>query len=412
MSRHMGFAVVAFGACAAVVLAPAHPCRADWGGASATETKIYEALKAPTEFEFVDTPLQDVIAALKEFHKIPIQLDKKALQDVGVPADVPITKSLKGITLRSALRLMLRDLDLTYVVRDDVLLITTPEEAENMTYVRVYPVDDLVGDAGAERSAQCETLVKAVTTCIAPEAWSGVGGPGSISTIPPGLPRALVVDQYQQVHDEIDDFLGMLRQAAEKQAQGVFEPIGGATNAAEKKIFEELKAPTDFEFVDTPLQDVIRALAESHKIEIQIDHKALDDVGVPPDVSVTISLRGVPLASALRLLLHELDLTYVVRDEVLLITTPEEAENMLVTWVYPLNGLVAGRAEASETKDGYAGALVKTITTTIAPESWDDVGGPGSLTVVRLGKLEALVVMQTQFVQEQIAGLLARPEFR
>ena len=39
-------------------------------------------------------------------------------------------------------------------------------------------------------------------------------------------------------------------------------------------------------------------------------------------------------------LLKELDLTYVVRDEVLLITTPEEAESQLVTKVYPVGDLV------------------------------------------------------------------------
>ena len=40
---------------------------------------------------------------------------------------------------------MLRNLaDLTYVIRDEVLLITTPEEAEAQLSVRVYPVADLV----------------------------------------------------------------------------------------------------------------------------------------------------------------------------------------------------------------------------------------------------------------------------
>jgi len=33
------------------------------------------------------------------------------------------------------------------------------------------------------------------------------------------------------------------------------------------------------EFIETPLQDVIDFLKETHKIEIQIDRRALDDVG-------------------------------------------------------------------------------------------------------------------------------------
>ena len=55
-----------------------------------------------------------------------------------------MTKTLRSITLRSALRLILKDLELTYVVRDEVLQITTPEDAESQLITKVYPVGDLV----------------------------------------------------------------------------------------------------------------------------------------------------------------------------------------------------------------------------------------------------------------------------
>jgi hypothetical protein len=108
------------------------------------EKKITEALRSPTQLEFIETPLQDVVDFLKDFHGIEIQMDKKALDDVGIASDTPITRNLKGISLRSALRLLLRDLDLTYVIQDEVLLITTPEEAETRLSTKVYPVADLV----------------------------------------------------------------------------------------------------------------------------------------------------------------------------------------------------------------------------------------------------------------------------
>jgi ferric-dicitrate binding protein FerR (iron transport regulator) len=103
--------------------------------------KIEEALNSPTQLEFVETPLQDVIEYLKDYHRIEIQIHRKALHDVGLdPSTNPITANLKGISLRSALRLILRERDLTYVIQSDVLLITTPEEAsrdialENYSY--------------------------------------------------------------------------------------------------------------------------------------------------------------------------------------------------------------------------------------------------------------------------------------
>lgn len=96
------------------------------------EAKISAALDDPTELEFVDQPLSDVVQYLKERHQLEIQLDNRALKDKHIGADTPVTFNITGTTLRSALRLMLRELDLTYVLRDEVLLITTKEEAENM----------------------------------------------------------------------------------------------------------------------------------------------------------------------------------------------------------------------------------------------------------------------------------------
>jgi len=108
------------------------------------ERKIRKQLDELTSIDFAETPLQDVIDYLKDLHGIEIQLDAKALDAAGIGADTPITRNLKGITLRSTLRLMLGALDLTYVVKDEVLWITTPDEAANILLPRVYPVADLV----------------------------------------------------------------------------------------------------------------------------------------------------------------------------------------------------------------------------------------------------------------------------
>ena len=111
---------------------------------NSAEKRIEAALKSPTDMEFVELPLDQVIDYLKDYHQIEIQLDKTAMDDVGIETDTPVTKNLKGITLRSGLRLMLRELKLTYVIQDEVLLITTPETAEAHLTTKVYPVADLV----------------------------------------------------------------------------------------------------------------------------------------------------------------------------------------------------------------------------------------------------------------------------
>jgi tetratricopeptide (TPR) repeat protein len=110
------------------------------------EKKIDEALNATTQLDFNEAPLQDVIDYLKTTHGINIQLDKAHLDDVSVNSDTPVTINLKGISLKSALRLMLRNMqpELTYMIKNEVLLITTPDIAAEELTTKVYPVADLV----------------------------------------------------------------------------------------------------------------------------------------------------------------------------------------------------------------------------------------------------------------------------
>ncbi len=116
----------------------------DLKGQGGAEQKIRRALDTETELSYIDTPLESVVSDLREQYKLPILLDETALEELGIPTDSTVTFEMQGITLRSALRLMLRNLELTYIIRDEVLLITTPEEAETELTVKVYPVADLV----------------------------------------------------------------------------------------------------------------------------------------------------------------------------------------------------------------------------------------------------------------------------
>lgn len=108
------------------------------------EAKIRKALTDMTDVEFVETPLGDVVEYLKDRHNIEIQLDVKALDEIGAGSETPVTIQLKGISLRSALRLLLRQLDLVYTIQDEVLLITTPDVTAARMDPHVYKVADIV----------------------------------------------------------------------------------------------------------------------------------------------------------------------------------------------------------------------------------------------------------------------------
>ena len=180
--------------------------------------KIDAALKSPTAIEFVNTPLKDVVEYLKNTHKIEIHLDSAALKEAGVDANSPVTKNIKGVSLRSALRLMLDELQLKYVIHNEVLLITSPAKAESDEYMatRLYPVKDLVllvRNVNDEIEIDFRPLKDLITNCVAAKSWAENGGAGTISEYQFQDRCMLVVSQTQEVHEEIVTLLAALRKA-------------------------------------------------------------------------------------------------------------------------------------------------------------------------------------------------------
>ena len=113
-------------------------------GDNETERRIQAALDLETSQTFDETPLVEAVREIRETHDIPIKVDGRALEEIGLSEEEPITIDLQNVSLRSFLRLMLRELDLTYLIQDEVMQITTIEKAEQNLVNKVYPVGDLV----------------------------------------------------------------------------------------------------------------------------------------------------------------------------------------------------------------------------------------------------------------------------
>jgi hypothetical protein len=187
----------------------------------------------PSGIEFTDMPLDQVVNLLQEEYNIPIQLDVAALKDAGVNLQDPITVNLRNVTLRSALRLMLKQHQLTYIIANEVLIITTPEQAESQLLICVYDVRDLINGGGDVKGETM--LIQAITSCVARESWAANnGGPAEIRPLIPGL---MVVSQTQAVHDEIRGLLDAARQIRHQTVTGEVE--FGRRSAGETTPFSE-----------------------------------------------------------------------------------------------------------------------------------------------------------------------------
>ncbi len=197
----------------------------------------------------------------------------------------------------------------------------------------------------------------------------------------------------------------------EKSRLAAAQPLPEGSNEA--VIEQALSQPTEVEFSNQPLTDVIDYLMDYHSrkaghlFEIRLDTKALKDAGIAPDTHITMNLKGISLRSALDLMLKELKLTWTVHDEVLLITTPDEAEFLLTTRVLDVADLVVCRNSKGKLWDNYD-SLIDLIKSTVLPTEWDDVGGPGSMAPADFGTARALVISQSYRGQCEIAAVLAK----
>lgn len=385
---------------------PAPPVRSEPVAAkiSAAEQKIYAALSQPTEMQFIDVPFSDVILSLSDKHGIPICIDTRALDGVGIGSEYRVTFQLAGVPLRTALQLMLRPVDLHWTVRDEILLITTYDEMSGAYKLRTYPVDDLVGEVSPLAVADHDkvdpdALVQAVQACIDLRDRFTV----RLSV----LKGNLIVYASDQTHFDVQSTLTGLREARHLLAtdpQAAFaRPIAlsaRSRGAGYQRIEAELEHKTQLEFIEVSLSDVFLHLAERHKIPILLDDRALDGVGISSDTPITQSLKGLSLRATLNLMLKELELTWVIEDGVLVITTIEEAESQ---WL-PVGYVVRDLADlAGSTVQDYD-RLIETVTSTAAPETWSE---NSQFDGVVFEAADLMIFTQSPAGQREIAGLFA-----
>jgi HAAS len=108
------------------------------------QQRLYHELSKRIDIAFVETPLKDVVAYLHDLTQVPIHLRTKKLDEAGVAVDSAVTMSFQQIRLSTALDLILDDLQLVYYDKDGVLVITTPDDADEHLEIRVYDCRDLL----------------------------------------------------------------------------------------------------------------------------------------------------------------------------------------------------------------------------------------------------------------------------
>ncbi|WP_145379631.1 hypothetical protein [Symmachiella dynata] len=175
---------------------------------------------------------------------------------------------------------------------------------------------------------------------------------------------------------------------------------GDELSKAEQRLHATLQTSSSIDIQDVKLTDAIQSLATLNDLQIVIDHEELVKQGIDPDALINYKVDSIKLGHVLTLLLEPLELGWMVRDGVITITTAQIAVGPNVKTVYHQYAKFEDVIKTKDTKAAKT-AFQKAIYATIAPKSWRDAGGEGTIDWTENG----LVMTNRAAVQKKFEQL-------
>ena len=143
-------------------------------------------------------------------------------------------------------------------------------------------------------------------------------------------------------------------------------------NERELEILKRLDTPVQAKFNNQSLQAVMETLGKMTGISIHLAPDGLSEQGVAPSQLVTLNTQSeISLKSALHLLLDPLNLDFVIKNEVLMITSKSMKDTDVYTVTYPVADLVIPIPNfAPSSTIGLEGALRRAISANNSTAPW------------------------------------------
>jgi len=154
---------------------------------SPRELEIERKLRTLVLPRYDEMPLSQVIDGLSNLTGVNIHLDPRGLGQEGVRSDTPVTLNLgQEISLKSVLNLILEPLHLTYMIKDEVLKVTSEQIRDGDVITRTYNVADLVipiPNFVPNTNMGLQGLINDAYETVAGSRHNGVGTPGPVSVV-------------------------------------------------------------------------------------------------------------------------------------------------------------------------------------------------------------------------------------
>jgi hypothetical protein len=380
--------------------------------ADTARRQIEQALKKTISIEMTDGTLKEALKQLHEAASVNIVIDTKLLEEEGISTDAKVSLHLSGVSLGSALKILLTPMNLTTVIEDEVLKVTSERGAEGKLFAVAYKVKDLIQTEYAGQAA-FDSLIELITNVVKPDSWEEVGGRSTIRAN--SITSSLVVRQTQTVHNEIQQLFTALRKWSHVDAKPTklkpdslpnLSPFQSGVSRTTRKrsgmiphpVKDPLERVISVTFDEDKLEDVLIRVASAVDLHLLIDWKAIEAEGVTKNSPVSIDLKHVMAKSVLKLILEPMKLGAVLEGEsILKVTSLSQAKTQPPLRVYRVAHLLTDpKVDLKK--------LSEAIRQCVEPDTWDLVGGDGTLSPNE--KTQSLVIRQTEATHQEIADLL------
>ncbi|HBO43714.1 MAG TPA: hypothetical protein DD670_07235 [Planctomycetaceae bacterium] len=408
------------------------------------EDRIGRALESRVRVKMDGVTLAEFARELGERLGIPVVLNRRALQEYDIDGDLPLSFATPNMRVRTMLRQLLDENELAWLVENEVLTITTQEDAECCRVTRVYDVRDLVTVYGDDGTYDFKflPLIDVLTGTIKMDTWQDHGGEGLIDAYKADRLQILVVTNTAQVHEQLEVLLADLRSHIPdkpagdvwlKDAQLVKEviPREPRVDPAEAAVRRALSKVVTAPIGETTLGEFARHIEELLGVRVRLRMRALEEFDIGTDLPMTVEVSGISARALLNLALFEHELAWTIDDGCLMITTADDASCQRYTRVYDVADLLLGKetvipppmatsngqeappkdvADRSGSRparhDFGLGELIDLITSTVKYDTWQEYGGEGLIDCYDRAGMRVLVITQDRTVHDGVEKLL------
>ena len=372
---------------------------ADLDGSLLSMRRLEKHLDQKMSVDFEELPLEEALEFVRQGIEDNLLLDRQTLTDEGVALDEPVSLQLKDMPVRRILKELLEPRQLTMIVDNDAIKITSSSHVGEKLHTRIHAAQGLVHVVPHELQQ----------TLPPPRQTSTFRGP-----VEPGLPGKAAGARG------VD--LGM------GGATGFGSPNGNLGQATPIAGFSESLEPGgDAQSADGPRYS--RSSRQSSDgindwLDVAQESQANDSkLGVTP-ATKTDSAEMISTTTATvepdswEDLSGPGSIVYAPGAHSFLVRQTEAVQNELADFFQQMRALPlafgeqAGRqlatpqlVGANDVANWDTRQLVKLLSASVQPESWEDVAGPGSMRI-QTSKL-VLVVRQTADIHREVRSLLS-----